>query len=107
MQDDVVRTAVAVLVTLVLLAGYMAIRFRVARSLRGTRARYAEHPEEVPSRQSRVLRVLPFAVLVAVFTAGVAIAGRWDMVPLGVVGVACFGLIIYRIATGREDQHHQ
>lgn len=102
-MSDAVRHVVAVVIPLALLGGYIALRARTARRVREKREWYRQHPDEFPSRRTRVLRALPFALLVGAFTIWSALTGRTDFVPLGVIGVACFAYLIYRIATGHQD----
>lgn len=101
--NDAARLVVALLIALALLGGYVALRARTARAVRAKQEWYRQHPEKFPSRRQRVLRILPFALILAVGTIFLAAIGRSELVPLGVIGVACFVFLIYRIASGRED----
>ena len=102
-MSDAARHVVAVLIPLVLLGGYVVLQARNIRRGRRKREWYRQHPDEFPSRRVRVLRILPFALLLAAFTIWSAAVGRLGLVPLGVISLACFAFLIYRIATGRED----
>jgi hypothetical protein len=101
--NDAARRVGALLIALPVLGGYVALQVRHARAVRAKREWYRQHPEKFPSRRQRVLRILPFALILAVGTIFFAAIGRSESVPLGVIGVACFAFLIYRIASGRDD----
>jgi peptidoglycan/LPS O-acetylase OafA/YrhL len=102
-MNETVRVVLAIAVPLAVLGLYVVGWRRTNRSVRRKREYYRQHPDEFPSRRSRILRVLPFGLLTAALTVWFAASGRTDNVPLGVVGTACFAFLIYRIATGSED----
>lgn len=99
-MPDTVRLILAILIPF--LAIGVALAVALPRALR-TRSWYREHPDRFPSRRSRVLRVLPFAVLMAALAVFFAATGDWAMFALGVLGVGCFAFVMYRIAMGREE----
>jgi hypothetical protein len=101
--NETAQLALAITIPSALVLFSVATHIHTARRAREIRAWYLEHPEQLPPRRERVLRVLPFALLLAVGTVVFAIVGRWGMVTMGVIGVGAFAFPIYLIATGRED----
>jgi hypothetical protein len=102
-MNETSRLVLAVMIPLCLLGLYVAVRISTARYVRAKREWYLANPERFPSRRTRVLRVLPFMLVVAGFTIWAAWSGRWEEVPLGVVSVGCFALLMVHAASGRGD----
>lgn len=99
-MDRPLQTAAATLVVVALVAGYVAFKMNTARRVRNIRAWYRAHPQDYPSKRTRILQILPLGLLLVAVTVWFVLDGKSGMLPLSVLGVACFAFLVYAIATG-------
>jgi hypothetical protein len=99
--DDTTLNILTLLSLLVILAVIVDGHVRYTR----LRSRRREDPEWVPSRRELVLSFLWPPVAVALTIPVFAIAGRWDMVVLGILCIGGFAFVLYLMVNrGRYDR---
>lgn len=99
-MSDPLRLLVLVVAPAIGLGLFFILAFRL---IRGRHREFRENPEARPTRRTIIVRVIVLDLVFLAFLTWFVIAGVWEAVAVGILGLAGSGVVLFKVLSNYPD----